>query len=95
MHARGLNHFPLSEEEPSKHMENITTGGGRRKERRGKLELHLTGEEEKWDRAEGSEAMLQQGLEAVDTDQEPAVRVGEVEGRRKREGGRAVEGCWA
>lgn len=39
--------------------------------------------------------MLQQGLEAVDTDQEPAVRVGEVEGRRKREGGRAVEGCWA
>lgn len=27
-HARGLNHFPLSEEEPSKHMENITAGGG-------------------------------------------------------------------
>lgn len=52
------------------------------------------GEEEKRDRAEGSAAMLQQGLEAVDTDQEPAVRVGEAEGRRKREGGRAVEGCW-
>lgn len=58
-------------------------------------EVHLTGEEEKWGRAEGSEAMLQQGLEAVDTDQEPAVRVGQVEGRRKREGERAVEGCWA
>lgn len=32
MHARGLNHFPLSEEEPSKHMRNTTARGvgGRR-----------------------------------------------------------------
>lgn len=28
MHARGLNHFPPSGEEPPKHMENITGGGG-------------------------------------------------------------------
>lgn len=49
MHARGLNHFPLSEEEPSKHMENITAGGGGRgegQERKG--EVNLTGEEVKW-----------------------------------------------
>lgn len=43
MHARGLNHFPFSEEEPSKHMEDITTGGengGEGQER--KEEVNLT-----------------------------------------------------
>lgn len=36
--------------------------------------------------------MLQQSLKTVDTDQEQAKRVEEVEGKRE-EGGRAVEGA--